>query len=261
MSSRPFFSFVAVPSISSAELAARQWDLGFHRVLSPAELDDWHHLVAILPVPSESPDVVSWPHSVSGHFSVKSCYRALSVGSTVTRFKDLWAARVPPKVKIFMWQAIHGRLPAADQIKKRHGHGSGCCSLCDNIEDTDHILFRCPLARLFWACTRDWLGVSWAPNSFGELRALTPSLAGQNKRLFWFGFSAMCWTLWTTRNKLNIEQVFPNKAVDRFFKFSIRLQRWKSLIKEGDLMAVELLISRVHASATNLLNRNRVGQL
>ena len=41
-----FCSFVTYPSVSIAELAASGWDLGFRRVLSPVELEDWHRLVA-----------------------------------------------------------------------------------------------------------------------------------------------------------------------------------------------------------------------
>lgn len=186
------FSFVASPWISIAELSTRQWDLGFHRALSPVEPEDWHRLAALFPSLPDSADVVSWPYSPSGGFSVKSCYHKLLVGPVVSGFHGVWKARIPLKIKIFMWQAIRGRLPAADQIKKRNGPGSEFCVLCGLAENIEHILFRCPLAKLFWSYLREWLGVTWAPNSFGELRTLVSPLVGQIKRLFWFGFSAMC---------------------------------------------------------------------
>lgn len=34
------FSYVSSPKVSIAELSARNWDLSFHRVLSPEELED-----------------------------------------------------------------------------------------------------------------------------------------------------------------------------------------------------------------------------
>ena len=66
--------------------------------MGPAELDDWQRLVAFLPVLSEE-DSVTWPHSSSGKFSVKSLYSRLSSGSPTSRFKPIWDARIPPKIK------------------------------------------------------------------------------------------------------------------------------------------------------------------
>lgn len=206
---------------------------------------------------SESADSVTWRHSLSGHFSVKSLYHKMLRGLALMRFNGVWKARVPLKVRIFMWQAMRGRLWAADQIRKRNGPGSEFCSLCGLVENTDHIIFRCPLARLFWSGHWDWLGVSWAPNNFEDLRPLSCSLRGQIKRLLWFGFSAMCWIMWTTRNKFTIEHLFPNKAADCILKLSILLQQWKSLIKEGNMDVVELLISHVRATANSILSADQ----
>lgn len=37
------------------------------------------------------------------------------MGSPTNRFKEIWHAKIPLKIKIFMRQAIHGKLPSADQ--------------------------------------------------------------------------------------------------------------------------------------------------
>lgn len=99
------------------------------------------------------------------------------------------SARIPPKVKIFLWQAIRGRLAAANQIRKRNGPGSEFCTLCGALEDTNHIIFNCVLTKLIWSCVTEWLQVSWDPSSFLELRALANSLIGATKRGFlgWSG--------------------------------------------------------------------------
>ena len=101
------------------------------------------------------------------------------------------------------------------------------------------------------------MGVPWAPSKFSALRLLVATLCGQFKRLFWFGFSAMCWTLLTTRNKFTIEQVFPNSAVNIIFKLSIFLQQRESLIREAGKAAVEVLNARVRVSTTSISGRDR----
>ena len=127
----------------------------------------------------------------SVRFSVKLLYAKLISSSNTTKFKMVWRARIPPKVKVFMWQAFHGRLPAADQIRKRNGPGSDCCALCGQRKDTNHIFFNCVLANLFWCCIRSWLHVSWRPIFFSDLRLLASNLVGAERTMFWVGFTTM----------------------------------------------------------------------
>lgn len=106
-------------------------------MLSPEELENWHRLATIFPTLSESADSVIRPHhTASGCFTVKSLYSRLIEGSATTKFRDVWRPRVPLKIKIFMWQAICDRLPAADQLRKRNGPDSDLCVLCDALEDS-----------------------------------------------------------------------------------------------------------------------------
>ena len=158
----------------------------------------------------------------------------------------------PPKIRIFLWQAFRGRLPSADQIRKRNGPGSQFCALCGDVEDSDHIFFHCHLAKLIWSCVRDWLNVSWAPASFAELRVLTHDLSGVSRRLFWVGLGALCWSLWTTRNKFTIKHVFPAKPADCLFQSCALLQQWKSLTKDDDHEAFTALTSKIRTTASLL---------
>ena len=64
------------------------------------------------------------------------------------------------KVKIFMWQAMRGKLHAAVQICKRNGPGSELCALCGCTKDTDHIIFKCDLAAMFWCCIQSCFDVN-----------------------------------------------------------------------------------------------------
>lgn len=148
------FSFCSDPDISIAELAAKDWDLGLRRTLSPDELVDWQRLVAMLPSLSKDEDEVSWTLTASSKFSVKSLYSALVGGRPTNRFSPVWRARVPPKGKMFLWQAFRGKLPASDQILKRYGISSDACCMSQALESTAHIFFHCHLALFFWSCLR-----------------------------------------------------------------------------------------------------------
>lgn len=154
---------------------------------------------------AQAADLVLWPHSAFRWFTVKSLYSTLISGLNTTKFKDVWRACIPLKIKIFLWQAIRGKLPAVNRILKRNRLTSEFCALCAGREDSNHILFKCDLVVFLWSCTRSWLGVNWAPNSFAELLDLSRTLTGQMRRVFWFGFAAMCWVYGRleTRSLLN----------------------------------------------------------
>lgn len=122
-----------------------------------------------------------WLRSSSSHFSVKSLYSRLIKGSLTNNFRDVWRSWIPLEIKIFMWQAMCGRLPAADQIRKENGQASNFYALCASHEASDYAIFKCDLAALFWRWIGSWLYVTWAPNSFSELRPLAMSLPCQNR--------------------------------------------------------------------------------
>jgi hypothetical protein len=66
-------------------------------------------------------------------------YAKLSQGEVVAHFKDVWAAKIPLKIRIFSWQLVLDRLPSTCNLACRHGPGNGCCVVCGRVEDADHI--------------------------------------------------------------------------------------------------------------------------
>ena len=112
--------------------------------------------------------------------------------------------------------------------------------------------FHCHLAKLIWSCVREWLSVSWAPAPFAELRILAHNFTGVSRRIFWVGLGALCWSLWTTRNKFTIEHVFPAKPADCLFQSCALLQQWKSLTKDVDQEALSGPISKIRVTASRL---------
>lgn len=120
---------------------------GFLRNLTPAERPKLAQLREFIRnvVLSDEHDAISWGLEASGQFSVKSLYAKLSSGPKMGYAKPMWAARVPMKVRIFVWQAAADRLPSAINLQRRHGPGNGCSALCGEPKNADHILFLCAL--------------------------------------------------------------------------------------------------------------------
>ena len=100
------FSYCYNPHISISGLAANNWDMGLRHSLSPEELGQWKQLATLCPTFSEEGDIVVYPHVASGRFSVKYLYSRHISGVVSARFSAIWRARVPLRIKIFLWQAI-----------------------------------------------------------------------------------------------------------------------------------------------------------
>jgi hypothetical protein len=161
--------------------------------------------------------------------------------------QDNWKARVPLKIKIFVWQLAKGKLPANDQILKRRGPTDGSCALCGGQENTGHIFFHCSLAKFVWAGIRELLECSWNPNSFMDMFAILQAFSGRARRILWLFFAAICWALWNTRNKFTIENTFPNHPADVLYKITMYLQQWRILSKRKDHPLLDEMIAMVRS--------------
>jgi ribonuclease HI len=63
----------------------------------------------------------------------------------------MWKLRIPSKVKIFLWNALHGSVPLKSILVNRHIGDSGQCPICTvAAEDVHHLLFSCPVAEEIW---------------------------------------------------------------------------------------------------------------
>jgi hypothetical protein len=172
-------------------------------------------------------------------------YNKLSQGASVAHFKDLWAAKLPLKIKIFSWQLALGRLPSSDLIASRHGPASGRCALCNRLENFNHIFFSCSPARFMWSVVRQLLGCSWSPTSFAHFYVILTCFTGRPRRLLWMLFMAQSWALWLIRNKLTIESKLIRQLADIIFKTIIFLQLWSPSAKPQDKASILELISRL----------------
>ena len=119
---------------------------------------------------------------------------------------------MPLKIKIFVWQLLRDRLPSGVEVTKRFGPRDGLCPLCAVPESGLHILFLCPAARFSWSFVHEALGPDWAALDLAEFLEVRANTTGKGRRLFWLVFAAMTWTLWTIRNKMVIEHIFPQRA-------------------------------------------------
>lgn len=127
---------------------------------------------------SDHPDVMYCRLDPSVRFTSKSLYDRLAMGQGLDELRDIWKTMVPPKIKIFLWQLIRGRLPSGDQVRKCSGPANGICPLSDVDENLNHIFFYCVSTQFLWECFREVWENGWCPTNFPEFYQLLAGCSG-----------------------------------------------------------------------------------
>jgi ribonuclease HI len=116
--------------------------------------------------PNLEEDFVAWHKTRTYIFSVRSAYytewehqfrikigRSDGQGSSMNNpvWDILWQLRVPAKIKIFGWRALHGLIPGLGVLANRHIKVSAQCPICwQGSEDIRHLMFTCGRAKEVW---------------------------------------------------------------------------------------------------------------
>ena len=123
-------------------------------------------LILGIPLPKfqSSQDLLIWPHSISGHYQVKTAYALLhkdqSQALNAPRpgpipppklWKNLWKLKLPNKLLTFTWKLMHHALPVKDVLNHTGIQCAATCMLCHtHTKILNHIFFLCPFARAVW---------------------------------------------------------------------------------------------------------------
>jgi len=125
------------------------------------ESQQWSDMMQILDllVVHNGEDRWFWSPEVMGDFTVSETrayiYKlTLPFGHALIR----WSKLVPIKVNILVWKIAIDRIPTRENLdKKGMDVPNVLCGVCDlNFESTNHIFFRCELAKEVWLQLGRW---------------------------------------------------------------------------------------------------------
>jgi hypothetical protein len=87
------------------------------------------------------------------------------------------------------------KMPANEQIQRRHGNSNGQCALCGRVESISHIFFSCVLASFMWSEIREAFGVQWNPENLSDFLSILNQLTPTVRQSFWVLFAAQSYAL------------------------------------------------------------------
>lgn len=126
--------------------------VSFTRWLSPLLFHQWLQLLdRLYSFPFENrKDVVAWKWNKSGHFSTKSVYEHITKADKGQGYKHIWKAKIPYKIKFFLWLLELNAVLTKENMIKRKWFGDPSCYFCSAVETTDHLFFVFPVAKVVW---------------------------------------------------------------------------------------------------------------
>ena len=155
-------------------------------------------------------DVLVWPFTPSGTYSVKSGYRFLVDNSAQPQasnqdsafWKKLWSLEVPTKVKNFVWRASREALPVKDNLCRRRITTEGQCETCKTGEETcSHAIFFCSDVQVMWNSDPQWQWLSEMTSN--SVKDVFKRAFEERMDVELLAFTS--WAVWNRRNQVRLK--------------------------------------------------------
>lgn len=162
------------------------------------------------PINKEARDRFIWDPT-GGNFIVKDGYKLLQASSTISNWNlctAVWKSECLPKVKLFNWTLLKGKILTAENLKKKGIHGPSICCLCRAKEESSHHLFlTCPYAQSCWNQITSPLNIRETLDQLPTLHKNWEKCYPHPRkskaiitRLWKCIPSTLCWQIWLTKN-------------------------------------------------------------
>lgn len=190
------------------EMYERRWHLNFRRWLDPIlqmELNALHDRLWGVAL-NEEPDRPKWKWTKSGIYFVKSLYENLAWGGKDRSFRHLWKAKIPLKIRVWLWLIWHNAIATKDNMTKRNWVGDTICRFCSDPETIHHLFFGCGGGKYTWGIVSMTIGAQTRPTNFSQYFWWITQHIPISRNLQIVGMAAICWALWKLRNRACFEQ-------------------------------------------------------
>ncbi|KAK3220828.1 hypothetical protein Dsin_014798 [Dipteronia sinensis] len=150
------------------------WVVKLRRTLFGWELQQWNCFMLVVNciiIRNGISDDLAWNLSSNRCFSVKSFRRCLedSRGLNISEVSPLlWRGLIPPKVEVFIWQLLKGRVVVREVLVSfgMVHQASTACPLCDSMQESiNHLFLHCDWSWKLWSSAMNWWGISSCRNS------------------------------------------------------------------------------------------------
>jgi len=172
---------------------------------------------------------------------------------------SVWMNLVPPKVEVFMWLTLLGRLNTKERLHRKGVLSANqvACTFCSvQPESLDHVLLQCHISWKVWGSIAEDLGLELIMHpTFKQFynACLAIQWKRKNMKRIWIStVFAVTWRLWMVRNEVIFQQKEMN-ITEICHSIKWRVAEWTKAWKDQLPYRVEELARNFSAIPT-LLN-------
>jgi hypothetical protein len=207
---------------------------------------EWDALLQFLSTFKPDPhnkDHLLWRWSNSGKFTVKSFYQWLEFGGMVNHdFDTIWEAKIPWKIKIFLWLLKRNRVLTKENLIKRGWQGNPKCQFCDDFESTEHLFITCPFVNQIWIWIALHNNFVFQCHSIADLWLLDAAIPLKDKPIIELIRGVVLWSIWIERNRL----CFQNGCISTLKSFGAKIislaSFWCKSLNNNSYLKLSLLM-------------------
>jgi hypothetical protein len=202
-------------------------------------------------------DHVTWKQSACRKFSVKTVYD-LTREDDGPDFKRIWKAKLPAKIKTFMWLVEQRAILTKDNMLKRNWYGNPGCYFCESPETMDHLFFESPVAKVVWGVLAICLQQSTRPVSYEQFWHWIPMALPMGQNFHMLGLPVVCCPIWKTRNKVCFDKK-PLRNPNEILLYACALVYYWAGMYPEDAVIINSGVDIMMKTALKLLGKNIEG--
>jgi hypothetical protein len=170
-------------------------------------------------------------------------------------YREIWKAKIPLKIKIFMWLVAQKAILTKDNMLIKNWKGDLGCCFCGGLKTVDHLLFSCPVAKVVWGVIAVCFGQRIRPSSYEEFWPWIQKALVGGEKMYMLGLSAICWAVLTAKNKNCFEKISIKGCNEIVFSACFFMKYWVGLYPDDVQEIIKKGVQSIIQAAIKLLRR------
>jgi hypothetical protein len=188
-------------------------------------------------------------------------YKDLSKAGIDRSFKHLRKAKIPLKIKVWLWLIWHNAIATKDTMTERGWTGNPFCQFCKQKETILHLFFSCPAAKYVWSCVAKAIDAFTMPENFSQFFWWFPRHVPASRNVQILGVAAICWAIWKLRNRACFEGKLIHSPIELIIYSTVFMNYWAGLNSAADQVIIRQGAENLANVARTVQNAKRRGNL
>lgn len=146
----------------------------------------------------------------------------------------IWRAKIPLKIKIFIWLIQQNAILTKDNLIRRNWKGNKFCAFCNEEETISHLFFECVVVKYVWSIIALTIGANCRPELAEQYMVWIQKFLPSGKKFHIVGLAAVIWATWKIRNRACFEKKLIKSPTEIVCYASVFLNYWAGLQKKQE---------------------------